>query len=282
MEETQRELMKQAGTKVDKVKHRKIFLRVVSQFRGKRLAPFPPQTAPYPDEWQTIVRITAMPKALVDHLKASENLISERRLVLAGDGIPTAGSALTAWAGDNEQHQEYRRCVTELFRTYLMKVLVYRFEIPFIAKCLAETCQDSTDYTKVLPVEYLVRLLNSLPQLLTAATQGILMGGAASGAISSLVQFVNSHQSFMTYLVDNIEPLLRGPVRRATVEGTVPEGHWNDCFVQDSAPPGYLAEDIDTAEQGSVDPAVPSVDAQSKGAKRIWRNKRKNPFPIRK
>lgn len=272
MEEAQRELQRAAG-KLDMVKQKRIFLQVISQFRGNRLAPFAPLTARYPDEWQVIIRIAALPKTLVDHLRGCEGLINERKLLIVYDEIgQTAGGVLSDWAGEDRERLAYKRTIGELFANHFMQLLVYRFEAPAVVKKITEACKSHREYIETFSAEFLLRLMNVLPQILTPASLRVFRKSAESDSLSSLIDFVNAHQAFLGHLEDNIEPLLRAPIRKATLDEPVPDDYWIDEFISSEVVRVIEAEEKNTCS-GNAPPVA---------AKRTWTNKRKNPLPIYK
>lgn len=235
MEVSRREKLNAYGRRADIVQQRKIFNQVVKEFRGGKLSPFAPLTSPYPEEWQTIIRICAMPQALVDHLATSETLIYSRKLMLTTE-ITTCKEALSKWSGADSNRIEYASVMTKLLNEYLVSNLLYKFELQFVTKYIA-TMDDKTDYSTVFSLEYLVRLLALLPQLLTASHQGVLFKGVAQ--VKPLFTFCEQNQSFMKFIENNIETFLRRAIRMSTLEEPVPETFWMNAFhksKEDEAP----------------------------------------------
>ena len=271
MEQAQRDRVKEAGGKVDKVKFRKIFLQVVSDFRGKKLAPFPARSCPYPEEWQQMVRIAAMPKTLIDYLRANEQLISERRLLLPDIEAKSFFDVLQEWAAGDQRKAEYTACLVKLFQDYFVKLLVYRFELPSVAKRIASGTRDGEAlYAKLFPSEFGLRLLNILPELLTAATLGQLTKPADSPTISSMVEFINSHQAFMAHLEQHMETLLSSPSRKAVCDEPMPESYGIDFFER---------REIDVATDCPLQELATDAVLRKRTGKR---HKRKNLYPTQK
>lgn len=268
MESEQRRLLTDSG-KPDKVKQRKIFLRVVEQFRGKRLAPFPSRFAPYAEEWQQIIRLTAIPKTLIDHLIHSEGLINEKKLILVDSEAPSVHSALSSWALDEADKDSYASLFMQLFEKYLFKMLLYRFEIPSATKRVVDQrLQGVTVMSRMFPMEYGLRFLTCLPDLLTAASENMLVKGADRETISSLVALVNHHQSFLSYLESNLEPILRIPVRRSATDEQLPESFGMDFISR-------TLDDDDILFEGSIMDAKPSM-----GRVKVRKHKRKCAAPV--
>ena len=270
MESEQRRLLAESG-KPDKVKQKKIFLRVVEQFRGKKLAPFPSRFAPYAEEWQQIIRLTAIPKTLIDHLVHSEGLITEKKLILVDSEATSVHSTLSAWGLDDVEKQAYSNLIMELFDKYLFKVLLYRFEIPSATKRIVDQhIQGVTEMSRMFPMEYGLRLITFLPDLVTAASESLLVKGAESETITSLVALVNHHQSFLSYLEAHIDPILRGPVRIATLDEQLPESFGMDLITRASGDGDMLCE------RNTMDAQPPRERIK------IRRHKRKCTAPIEK
>jgi hypothetical protein len=230
MEDSLRQRTKEAGGKLSALELRKAVTEIVQEYRGKKLAPLRPQTCPYGDEWQTVVRVAAMPKQLVDHLQGSETLVYERKLCF-NYSVPSLQNALDEWLtlyGD-EANRAYADPVKVLFNSYLLKLLLYKFEIPLMIKRLIENRTD--DYSTVCSVEYFVRFCNVFPQILTAACHGV-MGKTDTPTMKTFFEFVNAHQSFMQFLVKNIERLLRKPRKAATLDESASELHWIGTFIR--------------------------------------------------
>lgn len=270
MEETQRRLLSEAG-KPDKVKQKQIFLRVVEEFRGKKLAPFPSRFSPYAEEWQQIIRLSAMPKALVSHLIHSEGLINEKKLVLTESSGASVHEVVSGWAGDDQSRVQYRETFFELFEKYIFRVLLYRFEIPSaIKRIVDQQLQGVTEISKIFPMEFGVRLFTFIPDLLTAASENLLVKGPDHEVIQSLVMFVNNHQSLLSYLEENIESILRAPQRAASLDEPVLESFgmdYIDRVVVDSDPSEVQAF---TAERVHGNPL------------KVKKHKRKCSQPLRK
>jgi len=269
MEQMQKDLIRKAGGKVDKVKQKKIFLKVVSEIRGNRLSPLRPMTSPYPDEWQTIIRMFAIPKILVEHLKQTETLINERKVLLTKEGLEPASQFLIAWTDDDPLKQKYCSTLKELFNKFLFRILLYRCELPVFTRLVLESCEEG-DYSKVAPLEYLIRLLSVLPELVTAACQGCLGKSGDNETIKSLLGLANAHQSFLAYLETNVEAHLRAPLRHATLD---------EPFEEEIAaePAGK-----DSKEERILDPETEMQSSTTSGSGRKYMNKRKLAFPAYK
>ena len=266
MEEMQREIIKQSGGKPDKVKQRKIFLRVVSHFRGKRLCPLRPVSAPYPDEWQTIIRMLAIPKTLVEHLRETENLIYEKKIVLPKVGHESFWKVLSDWIKDMPERFEYAYLVRDLFNKFFTRILLYRFELPEVTKLIFEGCPDS-DFAKVASVEYFLRLASILPEIVTAASHGSLNRTGDHEIIHPLLDFVNAHQLFLSHLEANVETLLRAPIRKSTLDESLPDDYAID----------YSARDSKEMKQIESDELLLSAPRTRK-----YMNKRKKCTPVQK
>ena len=213
MENMQRELLSQIGSKVDVVKQRKVFLQVVQKFRGRKLAPFPPRFSPYPEEWQQAIRITAVPKTIIDYLKAREGSICEYDAVTLNLESKSSYEVLCDWAGDNIQRQKYIELIIGLLHAFLFKSLLYAVELHPMANHLMN-CDpaDATEVAKRCPIEYTVRLVTIIPQLVTAACHSILSKPADSIELTTLTEFIDNHQSFLAYLEEQLATLLKNPV----------------------------------------------------------------------
>ena len=277
MEQAQRDRIKDAGGKVDKVKFRKIFLQVVSDFRGKKLAPFPPRSSPYPEEWQQMVRIAAIPNSLVDHLKVTEGLVSEHRLLASEIESKPFFDVLQDWGATTPGAQPYIESVVAMFQEHFIKLLVYKFELPSVVrKIVLNGKSGETVYAKIFPVEFGLRLLNILPELLTTATVGQLAKAADSVTIVSMIEFVNSHQSFMAYLEKHMETLLSGPVRKASSDEPLLESYGMDFFER-----RVVTEDLTNCGENQAvgdSDALPVVTRKNLAK----RHKRKHAWPVEK
>jgi hypothetical protein len=213
MEKMQRELLSEFGSKADVVKQRKVFLKVVQKFRGRKLAPFPPRFAPYAEEWQQVVRITAVPRTIVDYLKAREGSIYEYEAVALNLDSKSSYEVLHEWGGKDAERQSYIESMMRLLQTFLFKSLLYKVELhPMAHHLLDSAAFDAAELARRCPIEYTVRLVTLIPQIVTAACDSILAKPADSEEIDSLVEFVNNHQSFLGYLEEHLSSLLQNPV----------------------------------------------------------------------
>ena len=264
MEEAQRQRIAEAG-KPDKVKQKRIFLQVVQDFRGKKLAPFPSRFAPYAEEWQQIIRLTAMPKSLVDHLAHNEGLIHEKKLILTDTQAKSVRQTLEDWAGINDDKLSYMEICSELFSKFLFKALLYRFEIPSAVRVVY---QETRHMSEVFPIEFGLRLMTLVPDLLTASSENLLVKGSDNETISSMIRFVNMHQDFLAYLEENIEPLLRAPARAVTQDDPLPESFGFDFFEREDLEPDCYQAD--------------GAEGQQTHVRKLKRTKRKNPYPVQK
>lgn len=275
MEVLRREKMKS----LDKIAQKRVFLQIVREVRGNRLAPLQPITAPYPDEWQTIIRLTAVPKPLIDHLVGSECLIYERRLTLGMKSdntyLETAciSGVLKDWAKESEVNLNYAHAILEMFNCHLFKVLLYKFELPFITKRLIDT--QVIDFSTILPIEFILRLLNIMPQLVTAACARHFNSNGEF--VTEMLTFANSHQEFMGYLVKNTDSLLIEPRTACTVHDACPEDYFSGVFQMDLATFKLF---MDTKQVGGgVEDHIPRK-LPPKHLKPVWKSKRKNSRPM--
>ena len=274
MEEMQRQLIASSGGKPDIVKQRKIFLNVVMHFRGKRLSPLRPVSSPYPDEWQTIIRMFAIPKALVDHLKRTENLIFDRKLSLpSAGGIHTVWDVLSDWMKDDSLKMNYANLMRDLFNKWLFRILLYRIEIPEVYKVLVKSSHDG-DYSKVAPIEYLLRLVGILPEIVTAGVEGSLGKNGGKEFIESLLELANAHQLFLSHIVLNIEPLLSAPIRRSALEESLPDDYAIDYFIRS-------VEDSTVPEPDALI-NISTKPGQGPRQRAKYKNKRKAFIPVQK
>ena len=224
MENYQRELISEAGGKCDKIKHGKIFLRVVERFRGKRLAPLPSRLAPYPEEWQQMIRIAAIPKILVNHLTASENAINENRLVFLNRVLPSAHDVISEWAGEDEDRNAYTSMIASVFEKCLFKVLLYKPELYMAARMITEKRRSGVDgYLRMFPVEFLLRLTAFMPDILTAVFHDFVGKSGEKEQLEALFRFVDCHQAFLAHLEVNVESILRTPMRESLSDDALPE-----------------------------------------------------------
>jgi hypothetical protein len=270
MEEMLRQRTKEAGGKLTVLQQRKVFSEIVEQFRGKSLAPLRPHTCPYGDEWQTIVRVSAMPKMLVDHLRGTEALMNERKIAFTFSD-PSVCDTLNNWtqSGDSAVSRDYVETVKMLFNKYILKSLLYKFELPLVYKRVIES--GSEDYSATLPVEYFLRLCNLIPQILTAACSGV-MNKNESMTVSSFFSFVNAHQSFMQYLVGNMDTLLRTPRKKATLNEPASETCWIGSFLRSES---KLESCDDEVEVDKIDTIPDRIRIRAK-----LRSKRKGRIPM--
>ena len=218
MDASRREKLNAVRGKADVVKQRKIFSEVISMFSRPSIAPFAPLVCPFPDEWQTIVRLTAIPESLYAHLNMSEELVYTQRLVLPGSHeIVTVFDTLSQWNGPSE----FTETILGLFDKYFMDSLVYKFEIPFVVQ---QVQAGGLQFSKSFSTEYLLRLLIMMPQLLTASHSGVLFKDSPQA--KSLFELCEINQSLLKFLETNIETLLRRPVRLAVREESLPVTYW--------------------------------------------------------
>jgi hypothetical protein len=267
MEQSQRDLIRDAG-KVDKVKQKKIFLQVVSRYRGKRLAPFAPHTAPFPDEWQTVIRVTALPKILTQHIKRCDDLIAERKLCLTSSDEMTVEEVLKTWASTDVARLQYAETIRQLFNKFFLRLLVHKFELPLVSTRVL----GSEEFAKTFSVQFLLRLLVILPELLTAACVGVLRKGDGNESFNSFVDFLNSHQSFLAYLEENVETLLQAPIRKSTLDEPVHETEWVHLLLKDET----------LAEPDTAVPVVTPGQKKIQSGQGLMKSKRKRMSPKRK
>ena len=216
-----------------------------------------------------MVRIAAMPNSLVDHLKATEGLVSEHRLLASEIESKPFFDVLQDWGATTPGAQPYIESVVAMFQEHFIKLLVYKFELPSVVRKIVLN-------GKRFPVEFGLRLLNILPELLTAATVGQLAKAADSVTIVSMIEFVNSHQSFMAYLEKHMETLLSGPVRKASSDEPLLETYGMDFFER-----RVVTEDLtDCGENQAVgdSDALPVVTRKNLAK----RHKRKHAWPVEK
>lgn len=286
MERSRREKLKDVVGKVDTVKQRRIFLKVVEEFRGKKLAPLAPPTCPYAEEWQTIVRIACIPSVLIDHLAHSEGLINERKLVIGMLGFPnpievtTVDQALSRWASGESDRLEYVEIISEMFNKFFIKLLLYRFEIAFVTREIAR--QGCCEYSIIFSVEYLLRLFVLLPQLLTAACEGVLFRGIDNVSVKSLFGFCSLHQSFMSFLELDIESLVRAPARQSTLDQGLAETHWMEATVREKGDEVDTATEPSAVEGMSTTDSVAAVTTVVRASNSAPRSKRKSRVPVHK
>lgn len=268
MEDSLRQRTKDAGGKPTAFELRKVVTQIVQEYRGKKLAPLRPQTCPFGDEWQTIVRVAAMPKQLVEHLQGTETLVYERKICFQAPQ-PSVQESFMEWLGlfDDEANRTYVETMTALFNAYLLKLLIYRFEIPLIFKRLIENGSD--DYSALCPTEYFVRFCNVFPQILTAACNG-MMGKNDTPTMKTFFSFVNSHQSFMQFLVKNIDRLLRTPRKAATLDEPASEMHWIGTFTRNAS---------SMVDCGNHNMDEPDVDCKPMKRRVTLKSKRKSRTP---
>jgi hypothetical protein len=282
MESLQRDRLKELG-KVDKITQRKLFLQIVREVRGKKLAPLQPHTAPYPDEWQCIIRLSTMPKVLIDHLVGCETLVFERRLTVgtSADGItrvgPSVSKVLNEWLEASPEDVGYIETMKRLFNANLFKLMLYKFEIPLVAKYVVEG--GTYDYCSVVPAELLLRLLNLLPQIVTAACNKSLH--TDNGFVDSLVAFLSSHQSFMNFLVKSIGRFMHEPRKLCTLDDAAPEDLWSDVFVKDLRT-FNITQGANVSGTTAIDrpESNPGVKPNSRPAVLMRKTKRKYRVPI--
>jgi hypothetical protein len=268
MEESLRQRTKEAGGKLSALELRKAVTEIVRMFRGRKLAPLRPHTCPYNDEWQTIVRVAAMPKQqLVDHLQGTETLIYERK-ILFQSSEPSVNDSLVGWlrSNDSATNRQYTDTMRIVFNHYLPKLLLYKFEISPVTKRLVE--HGTEDFSLICPTEYFVRLCNLFPQILTAACSGLM--GKNDSMTMTLFAFINSHQSFMGYLSNNIDALLRAPRKSATLDGAASETCWVGLFNRNDVVSG-------PCDDQENETCSPTIDIQQRRTRA--KTKRKNRLP---
>jgi len=207
-----------------------------------------------------------MPKPLVDHLQGTESLMNERK-VHFNDYSLSVQNVLHDWLGTldggSTHDKEYVDTIITMFNKFLLLILLYKFEIAPVFERIVRT--ESFDYSSICPVEYLVRLCNVLPQILTCACSGILNRNSSSATIDTLFRFVNSHQSFLIFLEQNLERFLVLPRKAATLDEPAEETCWSDLFIKDEE---SVECDVD------IDDPKPTTRKM-----RILKGKRKSPNP---
>ena len=220
MEVAQRDLIQEAGRKCDKIMHRKIFLRVVEQYRGKRLAPPASRLAPYAEQWQQIIRLSAVPKLIITHLLNSEAAVHENKLVLLDNELTSAHDVMTEWAGSDPNRASYLSVMSELFGSFLFKTLLYKPELLMASQRVVNVPEC---FLRVFPAEYVVRLCTLIPDILTAAGREIFGKSGERELLESLIDFIDCHQAFLAHLEINIDPILRTPLRQSLADDSLPE-----------------------------------------------------------